>query len=121
MGLETNLLLHHIQGSYSKGTLCDPIDGSPPGSAVPRTLQARSEVGGAVERRDPVSEARGGNERSYPASEVRGGRQEELPHAPTPEARGDGWEEQPTPEARCLENPMGRGAWQAMFHWVAKN
>ena len=20
----------------------------------------------------------------------------------------------------CLENPMGRGAWQAMFHWVAK-
>ena len=23
-------------------TLCDPIDGSPPGSAIPRTLQART-------------------------------------------------------------------------------
>ena len=29
-------------------TLCDPIDGSPPGSAVPRILQARTLEWGAI-------------------------------------------------------------------------
>ena len=32
------LLLHH----FSRPTLCDPIDGSPPGSPVPGILQART-------------------------------------------------------------------------------
>ena len=34
------LLLNHF--SQSCLTLCDPIDGSPPGSLVPGTLQART-------------------------------------------------------------------------------
>ena len=29
-------------------TLCDPIDGSPPGSPVPGTLQARTQEWGAI-------------------------------------------------------------------------
>ena len=36
------LLLLLLPLSQSCPTLCDPIDGSPPGSAVPGTLQART-------------------------------------------------------------------------------
>ena len=34
--------IHAAKSLQSCPTLCDPIDGSPPGSAVPRFLQART-------------------------------------------------------------------------------
>ena len=45
--LEPNIELHLAAAAAAKSlqscpTLCDPIDGSPPGSAVPGILQART-------------------------------------------------------------------------------
>ena len=37
-----NILLHAAKSLQSCPTLCDPIDGSPPGSAIPGILQARA-------------------------------------------------------------------------------
>ena len=37
-----------VKSLQSCPTLCDPIDGSPPGSAVPRILQARTLEWGAI-------------------------------------------------------------------------
>ena len=62
----------HLKSLQSCPTLCDPIDGSPPGSSIHGIFQARVLEWGA-----------------------RGGSREELPHAPTPEARGGGREDQP--------------------------
>ena len=42
-GLKTNLgLLLLLLSHFSRVRLCDPIDGSPPGSPVPGSLQART-------------------------------------------------------------------------------
>ena len=56
---EKNAVLMHIYGTNEDGTaaakslqscptLCDPIDSSPPGSAVPGILQARTLEWGAI-------------------------------------------------------------------------
>ena len=42
------LLLLLLKSLQSCPTLCDPIDGSPPGSAVPGILQARTLEWGAI-------------------------------------------------------------------------
>ena len=38
-------MLAAVKSLQSRPTLCDPIDGSPPGSFVPGILQARTRVG----------------------------------------------------------------------------
>ena len=43
LGIVTSLAA--AKSLQSCPTLCDPMDGSPPGSAVPGTLQARTRVG----------------------------------------------------------------------------
>ena len=40
--LEEELSIHAAKSLQSCPTLCDPIDGSPPGSPVPGILQART-------------------------------------------------------------------------------
>ena len=40
--LRTEDIQDHTQYDQSCPTLCDPIDGSPPGSPIPGTLQART-------------------------------------------------------------------------------
>ena len=40
--LEPNLQLCYAKSLQSCPTLCDPIDGSPPGSLVPEILQTRT-------------------------------------------------------------------------------
>ena len=42
------LLLLLLLGRFSRVRLCDPIDGSPPGSPVPGILQARALERGAI-------------------------------------------------------------------------
>ena len=42
------LLLLLLLSRFSRVTLCDPIDGSPPGSTIPGILQARTLEWGAI-------------------------------------------------------------------------
>ena len=42
INLEINFIAAAAKSLQSCPTLCDPIDGSPPGSAVPGILQART-------------------------------------------------------------------------------
>ena len=52
-GLETGTIFQGIAAAAAKSlqscsTLCDPIDGSPPGSPIPGILQARTLEWGAI-------------------------------------------------------------------------
>ena len=65
-------------------TLCDPIDGSPPGCPIPGILQARTLEWAAAERSNPTSKeqwlrGRRRVERSYSTFKVRRGGCEEIP------------------------------------------
>ena len=40
--LITNAMLYYANSLQSCPTMCDPIDGSPPGSTIPGILQART-------------------------------------------------------------------------------
>ena len=105
-------------------TLCDPIDGSPPGSPDPGTLQARTlelvaisfsikslivtnykEAGGFPNSsavKNPPANA--GDVGSIPGGRISPGTEHGNPLHDS-----------------CLENPMDTGAWQATVHKVAKS
>ena len=53
MGFPGGTVAAAAKSLQSCPTLCDPIDGSPPGSAVPGTLQARTLEWGAISFSNP--------------------------------------------------------------------
>ena len=77
-------------------TLCDPVDGSPPGSPVPGILQARI-----------LESANAGDIRDVGLIPGSGRSPREGHDKPL--------------QCSCLENPLDRGAWQAMIDRMAKS
>ena len=93
---ELLLLLSRLQ---SCPTLCDPIDSSPPGSSVPRILQARILEWVAISFSSKAGDL----------GSILG-----LGRSP---GEGNGYPHQYS----WPENPMDRGAWRAIVHGVTKS
>ena len=110
----------HVKSLQSCPTLCDPIDGSPPGSSVHGIFQARVLEWVAISfsilncrwilyqlshKKNPPSNA--GDPRAVSS----------IPGSGRYPGAGNG---NPL-QYCCLENPMARGAWWATVHGVAKS
>ena len=93
----------------SCSTLCDPIDGSPPGSLIPKILQARTLEWVAISLGFPHSSV--GKESACNARDP-----SSIPGSGRSPGGGNG---NPL-QYFCLENPTDRGAWWGTVHGVAR-
>ena len=129
-GLQILLLLSR----FSRVRLCDPIDGSPPGSLIPGILQARTLNGlsfpSLVQESEKwkwscsvVPDSLLYKYYSFPDSSVS---KESACNLGDPGSihglgRSPGEGNGKPLQYSCLENPMDRGAWWAAVHGVAKS
>ena len=126
----------HVQSLQSCPTLCDAMDGSPPGSSIHGILQARIlEYVSSFSSRGS-SQSRVQTHLSYllhcrwvcyqvdfpggsddKVSAYKAGDQGSIPRSGKSFGEGNG---NPL-QYSCLENPMDGGAWQAIVHGVSKS
>ena len=93
-------------------TLCDPRNGSPPGSPVPGILWARTLEWGAIALSKGMLVVK-----NMPANSGDAGDVSWIPRLGRYPGGGNG---NPL-QYSCLENPMVRGAWWAIVHGVTKS